>query len=132
MFWYNSVLLGIRIPPITASKLEQTSKEILAAARMKTLEKVVKYKSFEDGTKNVSIPFIFSVAAAFKLVNKLMAFYDDKGRCVEQRERHALLTEISSAQMKLSVAMVDNSICWLNRVDSTEMEPGVGTHWRMN
>ena len=67
------------------------SKEVLAAAKMKTLENVVKYKFFEDGTKNVSIPFIvdatggFSVAA-FKLINKLMAFYDDKGIWVEQRE----------------------------------------------
>ena len=127
---------------LNASKLEQTSKEILAAAKMKTLEKVVKYKSFKDGTKNVSIPFImeatggFSVAA-FKLIRKLMAFYDDKGRWVEQRERHALLTEISSAQIKLSVAMVDhfvdNSICWLNRVESTEMElTRAGTHRRID
>ena len=73
----TNIMIDVSIVnPLTASKLEQTSKEILAAAKMKTLEKVVKYKSFEDGTKNVSIPFImeatggFSVAA-FKLISKL-------------------------------------------------------------
>ena len=45
-----------------------------------------------------------------KLANKLMSYYNDKSRSVEQKERHALQTEISSAQMKLSVAMVDHFI----------------------
>ena len=52
------------------------------------------------------------------VINKLMAYYEDKGKWTEQRERHALMAEISSVQMKLSAQMIDHfaihSINWIN------------------
>ena len=77
------------------------------AAKVRTAEKKAKYRQFEEGSRNISIPFIMEATGGFsssavKVINKLMAYYEEKGKWTEQLERHTLMAEISSVQIKLS------------------------------
>ena len=78
-----------RVQKLTPSKLEQAAKEILVAAKVRTAEKKAKYRQFEEGSRNISIPFTMEArgfsSSAVKVINKLMAYYEDKGKWTEQR-----------------------------------------------